>query len=95
MNGVLVDSTVKPSAFDLAALEAKVVLVEEEKDYQLTAADRCDRCGAQAYVELSLERGKLLFCAHHYAATKAAVLPIVVSGRNETAKLLKRPHIED
>jgi len=37
----------------------------------LTAADQCDRCGAQAYVLLSVfvpgsgDR-ELLFCAHHY-----------------------------
>ena len=32
----------------------------------LTAADRCDRCGAQAYVRARLNTGgELLFCAHH------------------------------
>jgi hypothetical protein len=32
----------------------------------LTAADRCDRCGAQAYVRVRLHAGgELLFCAHH------------------------------
>ena len=32
----------------------------------LSAADRCDRCGAQAYVRASLlTRGELLFCVHH------------------------------
>jgi hypothetical protein len=32
----------------------------------LTAADRCDRCGAQAYVLARLTSGgELLFCAHH------------------------------
>jgi len=32
----------------------------------LTAADRCDRCGAQAYVRVRLTSGgELLFCAHH------------------------------
>jgi hypothetical protein len=37
----------------------------------LAAADQCDRCGAQAYVLLSVfvtgsgDR-ELLFCAHHY-----------------------------
>ena len=33
---------------------------------ELTAADRCDRCGAQAYVRVTLASGfELLFCAHH------------------------------
>ena len=32
----------------------------------LTNADRCDRCGAQAYVRVVLAGGgDLLFCAHH------------------------------
>ena len=32
----------------------------------MTAADRCDRCGAQAYVRARLHAGgELLFCAHH------------------------------
>jgi hypothetical protein len=32
----------------------------------LNAADRCDRCGAQAYVRVTLNSGfDLLFCAHH------------------------------
>ena len=33
----------------------------------LTALDRCDRCGAQAYVEALPPSGRspLLFCGHH------------------------------
>ena len=32
----------------------------------LNASDRCDRCGAQAYVRVTLASGfDLLFCAHH------------------------------
>lgn len=32
----------------------------------LVAADRCDRCGAQAHVRVLLASGgELLFCAHH------------------------------
>ncbi len=31
----------------------------------LDALDRCDRCGAQAYVRAVLAAGELLFCAHH------------------------------
>lgn len=31
----------------------------------LGALDRCDRCGAQAYVRAVLAAGELLFCAHH------------------------------
>lgn len=31
----------------------------------LTALDRCDRCGAQAFVRYEFKAGELLFCAHH------------------------------
>lgn len=34
----------------------------------LTAADRCDRCGARAYVLVRLTAGELRFCAHHARA---------------------------
>ncbi len=33
----------------------------------LTRQDRCDRCGAQAYVQATLADDlELLFCGHHY-----------------------------
>ena len=33
---------------------------------KLSSLDRCDRCGAQAYVRVTLGGGgELLFCAHH------------------------------
>jgi hypothetical protein len=31
----------------------------------LRPADRCDRCGARAYIRATLANGELLFCAHH------------------------------
>ncbi len=31
----------------------------------LTVADRCDRCGAQAFLRAVLMGGDLLFCGHH------------------------------
>ena len=33
----------------------------------LDSTDRCDRCGAQAYVRVALiNGGELLFCGHHW-----------------------------
>jgi hypothetical protein len=33
---------------------------------KLSAVDRCDRCGARAYVRIELANGHdLLFCVHH------------------------------
>ena len=40
----------------------------------LTAADRCDRCGARAYIRVLLPGGgELLFCAHHGRAHQDAL----------------------
>jgi hypothetical protein len=36
------------------------------KQYQLSAIDRCDYCGAQAYVRVTGVTGSLDFCGHHY-----------------------------
>jgi hypothetical protein len=33
----------------------------------LTALDTCDRCGAQAFVRLTLDGHTIDFCAHHFA----------------------------
>jgi hypothetical protein len=32
----------------------------------LNALDRCDSCGAQAYVKVTGVSGELTFCSHHY-----------------------------
>lgn len=39
----------------------------EAANRELTALDRCDRCGAQAYVRVTIDADdlELLFCAHH------------------------------
>lgn len=40
----------------------------------LTAADRCDRCGARAYIRVTLPGGgELLFCVHHGRAHQSAL----------------------
>ena len=31
----------------------------------LTVADRCDRCGAQAFIRAVFAAGDLVFCGHH------------------------------
>ena len=43
----------------------------------LTAADRCDRCGAGAKVRAVLASGgELLFCQHHANAYEARLLEL-------------------
>lgn len=57
---------------------------------ELTAADRCDACGAQAYVRVTLATGELQFCAHHANDNKAKLEPIALNWHDETEKLLAR-----
>ena len=53
----------------------------------LTAADRCDRCGAQAYVRVVLANGELLFCAHHARRHADAFAGVAVRVHDETDRL--------
>ena len=39
-------------------------LIKQER--QLKILDRCDRCGAQAFVLIKMVSGELMFCGHHY-----------------------------
>ena len=55
---------------------------------ELTAMDRCDRCGAQAYVRVLLpSRLELLFCAHHNREHARALAAIAVEIQDETRRL--------
>lgn len=45
---------------------ARIKLVDTKKDWTLTGLDRCDACGAQAYVHTIGVSGDLFFCGHHY-----------------------------
>jgi hypothetical protein len=56
----------------------------------LTAMDRCDRCGAQAYVWALLPNGlELLFCAHHNRQHSSALREIAVGILDETHRLAR------
>jgi hypothetical protein len=39
----------------------------ETKESVLKVADRCDRCGAQAFVLAKGVTGSLYFCGHHFS----------------------------
>ncbi|WP_435300229.1 DUF7455 domain-containing protein [Timonella sp. A28] len=53
----------------------------------LTTADRCDRCGAQAYVRVVLAQGELLFCAHHARAHADKFNQVAAEVHDETDRL--------
>ena len=60
----------------------------------LSAADRCDRCGAQAYLRVELQSGgELLFCAHHAREHGDKLRQIAANVVDETEKLTDTPAV--
>lgn len=55
---------------------------------ELAVMDRCDVCGAQAYVRAVFESGKdLLFCGHHARAKESELRAVAVSVEDQTERL--------
>lgn len=71
------DSSVDELDLDTQSLGAPV----------LTALDRCDYCGAQAYVKATLASGELLFCNHHANEFKDKLQPVALEWHDESARL--------
>jgi hypothetical protein len=58
----------------------------------LTSADRCDRCGARAYIRVVLPGGgDLLFCAHHGRSHEGALRSQAIEFHDETDRLTGTP----
>ena len=58
----------------------------------LSAIDRCDRCGAQAYVRVELAGdAELLFCAHHAREHEHKLREVAINIHDETGKLAEVP----
>ena len=47
--------------------------VENKQEKVLKIADRCDRCGAQAFILATGVSGELMFCGHHYQKYEYAI----------------------
>ena len=61
---------------------------------ELNATDRCDSCGAQAYVRTVLASGsELLFCNHHWLDNADRLREIAVSIHDETDRLVDVPAV--
>jgi hypothetical protein len=61
---------------------------------RLTASDRCDRCGAPAYVRVILVSGsELLFCAHHARAHETRLREVAATIQDETERLDETPAV--
>ena len=57
------------------------------ESYQLTAVDRCDSCGAQAYIRVMIGESELLFCAHHGRRHQEKLEAIATGWHDESNRL--------
>ena len=59
-----------------------------ETTTELTAQDRCDSCGAQAYVRVRLQSGgELYFCGHHATEARPSLEPLASDWHDETDRI--------
>jgi len=61
-------------------------------EHELVAADRCDRCGAQAYMQAIKSGLDLLFCGHHGKFHQEALEEQHFVVLDSTHKLNKKPY---
>lgn len=58
------------------------------EDRALDASDRCDRCGAQAYLRVTLSSGgQLLFCGHHARLHQDKLHQVALKIQDETQNI--------
>ncbi|MDQ0725348.1 hypothetical protein [Microbacterium sp. W4I20] len=58
-------------------------------EFRLTALDRCDSCGAQAYIAAEVNGSELLFCAHHGRKYEEKLRSVATSWHDESARLVE------
>lgn len=69
------------------------ILLEDPAKSRMNATVRCDKCGAQAYVEAILKSGNpLYFCLHDSKLIKEAIKKDLKSWYSEEVKLTWNRH---
>ncbi len=64
------------------------IVTPDQATPSLTSNDRCDACGAQAYVRVELAAGgELNFCAHHARKHGSALQTVASHIHDETERL--------
>jgi hypothetical protein len=61
-----------------------------ELEYELSALDRCDSCGAQAYIRVTMASGELYFCAHHGTKFKEKLSATALHWLDESSRLIEQ-----
>ncbi|ARD41791.1 DUF7455 domain-containing protein [Actinomyces gaoshouyii] len=82
-------STTSTSIIERAAATEAAPLTEgvAVEARPLTTADRCDACGAQAWMRVFLVSGELLFCAHHGREHSQALAERALFIQDESSRL--------
>lgn len=69
-------------------MSATTTETENDVVYELSSRDRCDSCGAQAYMRATLANGsELLFCAHHGNKHREKLSGMGVTWHDESHRL--------
>lgn len=58
-------------------------------EYRLTAADRCDSCGAAAYIAAEVNGTELLYCAHHGRKYEEKLRAVATTWHDESIRLFE------
>ena len=83
-------STISTSAALRAATsldEQRSSAIDASAERPLTTADRCDACGAQAFIRVVLASGELLFCGHHGRRNMTSLEKQALFIQDETSRL--------
>jgi hypothetical protein len=88
--GMMFHRCISPGRFNLEKTESAMTEQVILESTPLNALDRCDRCGAQAYVRATLlAGGELLFCAHHGKEYAEKLKTVAAKIQDESEKLVE------
>jgi hypothetical protein len=75
--------------------ETKATTPTQVDHAPLQLADRCDSCGAQAFVAVQLDgaAAELLFCGHHYRRHESALAINGARVHDERSKINVKPSL--
>lgn len=71
----------------METLQHEVTETNNDAPATLTAHDRCDSCGSQAYVRAVTEHGELLFCSHHAKKHREKLEAVLREWHDESHRL--------
>lgn len=70
-------------------ITAPATTPETVTEFRLTAADRCDACGAAAYIAAEVKGTELLYCAHHGRKFEEKLRAVATTWHDESIRLFE------